>query len=129
MPHEEQLALLVQLKELASEELPEKTITLDERESPRKACLLKVDYQAQDNTHTEHILDISMGGVFIETGEPIAVGQEITLIFTFPNSQEPLKVKGEIVWRNPKGIGVRFTDINPQQVDKIKTFTSMKEGD
>lgn len=124
MPHEEQLALLVHLKELSSDELPEKTITLDERVSARKACKLTVDYQSQDNAHTKHILDISTGGVFIETSEPIDVGQEIKLTFAFPDSPNALKVNGEIVWRNPKGIGVKFIDITQQQVDKIKTYTA-----
>ncbi|MGD2272678.1 MAG: PilZ domain-containing protein [Desulfobacterales bacterium] len=124
MSHEEQLALLVHLKELSSDELPEKTITLDERLSPRKPCKLTVDYQSQDNAHTEHILDISTGGVFIETTEPIDVGQEIKLTFAFPDSPDALKVSGEIVWRNPKGIGVKFIDMTQQQVDKIKTYTA-----
>lgn len=122
MPHEEQSALLVQLKEMSSDQQPEKTITLDERESPRKSCSLTVDYQSQDSEHSEHILDIGTGGVFIETTEPIAVGQELTLNFTFPDSQDTIKVNGEIVWRNPKGIGVKFISITRQQVDKIKTY-------
>ncbi|UCH23781.1 MAG: PilZ domain-containing protein [Deltaproteobacteria bacterium] len=127
MSHEEQLALLVQLKEMSFDEMPEKTITLDERESARTPCFLAVDYQAEDSKHTKHILDISTGGVFIETIEPIAVGQEITLNFAFPESQEPLKVSGKIIWRNPKGIGVKFTGITDQQVDRIKKYIAQKE--
>jgi type IV pilus assembly protein PilZ len=127
MPHEEQSALLVRLKEMSSEQQPEKTITLDERESLRKACSITVDYQSQDSEHSEHILDIGTGGVFIETTEPISVGQELTLNFTFPDSQETIKVNGEIVWRNPKGIGVKFVDISHQQVDKIKTYIAEKK--
>jgi uncharacterized protein (TIGR02266 family) len=122
MPHEEQSALLVELKEMYSDQQPEKTITLDERESPRKSCSLTVDYQSQDSEHSEHILDIGTGGVFIETAEPIAVGQELTLNFTFPDSQDTIKVNGEIVWRNPKGIGVKFIGMTRQHVDKIKTY-------
>jgi type IV pilus assembly protein PilZ len=104
------------------EHQPEKTITLDERESPRKPCTLTVDYQSQNSEHSEHILDIGTGGVFIETTEPIAVGQELSLNFTFPDSQDKIKVNGEIVWRNTKGIGVKFIGINQQQVDEIKTY-------
>jgi len=122
MAPEEQSALLVQLKEMSSEHQPEKTITLDERESTRKPCTLTVDYQSQNSEHSEHILDIGTGGVFIETTEPIAVGQELSLNFTFPDSQDKIKVNGEIVWRNTKGIGVKFIGINQQQVDEIKTY-------
>ncbi len=124
MPREEQSALLVELKEMSSDQQPEKTITLDERESPRNSCSLTVDYQSQDSEHSEHILDIGTGGVFIETTEPIAVGQDLTLNFTFPDSQDTIKVDGEIVWRNTKGIGVKFIGISQQQVDKIKTFVA-----
>ena len=122
IPHEEQSALLVQLKEMSADQQPEKTITLDERESPRKSCSLTVDYKSQDSEHSEHILDIGTGGVFIETTEPIEVGQELTLNFRFPDAEDNLKVNGQIVWRNPKGIGVKFIGINQQQVDNIKSY-------
>jgi type IV pilus assembly protein PilZ len=122
LPPEAQSALLVQLKEMVADTQPEKTITLDERESPRKPCSLSVDYQSQDRQHSEHILDIGTGGVFIETTEPIAVGQELTLNFKFPDSEKDIKVDGQIVWRNPRGIGVKFIDISQQQVDTIKTY-------
>jgi type IV pilus assembly protein PilZ len=122
LPHEEQSALLVQLKEMVSDMQPEKTITLDERESPRKSCSLSVEYQSQDRQHSEQILDIGTGGVFIETTEPIVVGQELTLNFSFPDSEDNIKVDGEIVWRNPKGIGVKFIGLTQQQADNIKTY-------
>ena len=122
LPHEEQSALLVQLKEMVSDNQPEKTITLDERESPRKSCSISVDYQSQDRQHSEHIIDIGTGGVFIETTEPIEVGQELTLNFRFPDAEDNLKVNGKIVWRNPKGIGVQFIGITEHQVDNIKSI-------
>ena len=127
--HDEQSALLVQLKEIFSEELPERTIDLDERESPRQPCRLTVDYANQDATGIEHILDISTGGVFIETHASMALGQELTLKFSLPDSAETFEVKGKIIWSDPKGIGVKFIEIGQQEVDKIKSYLESKTKD
>ena len=119
---EEQGRLIDQLKEMTSTEIPEKTINLDEREHPRKSCLIAVDYTSQDRTYSNYILDISASGVFIETGESLTVGQPLSIRFSFPDADEPLVVGGEVVWSSHKGIGVKFYGLDPSQQTRIKKF-------
>jgi uncharacterized protein (TIGR02266 family) len=127
LSRDEQSALLVKLKEMFSEEVPERTIDLDEREFPRQPCRLSVDYATQDNTGIEHILDISAGGVFIETNASMALGQELTLKFSLPDSPDTFEVSGKIIWSGPKGIGVKFKDIKQREIIRIKTYLENKE--
>ena len=122
LSEEQQNQLLDSLSEMISEEVPEKTITLDEREAPRRVCTIAVDYQTQGRSFQDTILDISAAGVFIETDESLEIGQGISLSFSFPEAEEDLDIKGEIVWRSPRGIGVKFYKLNPQHVARIKRF-------
>jgi Tfp pilus assembly protein PilZ len=123
LSEEQQNQLLDQLSGMLSEEVPEKTITLDEREAPRKACTIAVSFKAQGHSFQDTILDISAAGVFIKTDESLKVGQGITLRFSFPDAaEEDLDIEGEIVWRGPRGIGVKFFDLTPHHFERIKQF-------
>ncbi len=119
---EQQLTLLERLKEMTSEEIPERTVDLDERETPRVPCNIDVDYTTQDQKYTNTILDISPAGVFIETDDPPEVGQKITLIFSFLTSEDHFDVAGEIVWRSSQGIGVKFYDLSFEKQKWIRDF-------
>ena len=119
---EQQLALLERLKEMTSVEIPERTVDLDERETPRVPCSIDVDYTTQDQKYTNTILDISPAGVFIETDDPPEIGQKITLIFSFLTSEDHFEVVGEIVWRSSQGIGVKFYDLSFDKQKWIRDF-------
>ncbi|KPJ76713.1 MAG: hypothetical protein AMJ54_10600 [Deltaproteobacteria bacterium SG8_13] len=122
LSEEKQNHLLDRLSEMLSQEVPEKTITLDEREVPRRTCTIAVNFETQGNRFQDTILDISSAGVFIKTEESLETGQEISLRFSFPDAQEDIDIKGEIVWRNPRGVGVKFYDLTAQHFERIKHF-------
>ena len=122
LSEEQQNNLLDRLNEMLSEEVPEKTITLDEREGPRRACTIAVNFETQGNRFQDTILDIGAAGLFIQTNESIETGQEISLRFSFPGAEEDLDIKGEIVWRSPKGVGVKFYDLTADHIERIKNF-------
>jgi len=82
------------------------------REHPRTPCVVPVDYATQDQIFKGFIQDISAGGLFIKPRSSFSVGEEITLTFSPPNYQEPIKIKGEIVRSNRLGIGVKFKTVN-----------------
>jgi len=81
------------------------------REHQRTPCLIPVDYANQDQVFKGFIQDISAGGLFIKPRTSFSVGEEITLTFSPPNCQEPIKIKGEIVRSNRLGIGVKFKTV------------------
>jgi len=123
---EQQFALIERLKEMISEEIPERTIELDEGETTRVPCNINVDYSTQDQKYSNTILDISPAGVFIETDDPPEVGQKITLIFSFLTSEDHFDVAGEIVWRSSRGIGVKFYELSFEKQKWIRDFVGKK---
>lgn len=81
------------------------------REHQRTPCFIPVDYANQDQVFKGFIQDISAGGLFIQPRTSFSVGEEITLTFSPPNHQKPIKIKGEIVRSNRLGIGVKFKTV------------------
>jgi hypothetical protein len=81
---------------------------MEKRGKPRKPSPMPLDYAVQDRICQGFIHDISVGGVFIQTGESVSVGQEILAIIPIPNSPKSIRIKGDVVRNTPNGIGVRF---------------------
>jgi Tfp pilus assembly protein PilZ len=52
--------------------------------------------------------DVSSSGVFIKTRRNLSTGQEIAMIFSFPNAKNTIMATGEIVRASGKGVGVEF---------------------
>jgi len=132
MSEDQQVILLERLESMPVFEMPETTVSLEGnessmRENPRKPCLINANYSVQNTDYKSYILDISIGGVFIETNEKFTIGQEIVLSFTLPNYQKPFKLTGTISWGSPRGFGVKFDKIPLQQGEILKSFVEQKE--
>jgi Tfp pilus assembly protein PilZ len=127
MSDDQQATLLDQLQQH-----PVKTVNLEEteialRSHTRKSCMLNIDYTVEDRNFEGFMLDISPAGAFIETGEPFTAGQPIHLSFSLPNSPGRLNINGKILWKGMLGIGVKFSDTTPQQIDLIDAFIQEEE--
>ncbi len=74
--------------------------------------------------HTGSIANISMSGCFFPVGEVLAQGEKCQVSITVGEGMETEKVTmaGLVVRSDPKGVGIRFTDIssgNRHQLEKI----------
>jgi len=132
MTEEQQIILLEQMQELPKENLPEKMVNLEVteasmRENARKPCLINTNYRIQDSNFKSYILDVSIGGVFIETNEGFPEGKELLLKFSLPNRAQPYTFSGKIAWSSPKGFGVKFDNVTPIQGDVLKSFITQNE--
>ncbi len=104
--------LPVHAQEVLLRKLEEKT-GLYKRKHPRKPYVSEVNFSTGDQAYKELVQDISPGGLFIETRAPLAVGQEITLLLSFPDHERPMKILGEVVRATDEGIGVKFKHPSP----------------
>ena len=127
MTEEQQVILLEQMGQLPPAEIPVRTVSLEGtetsmRENPRKSCLLNADYRIQDRNFKSYLLDISIGGVYIESDTKFPIGGELLLKFSLPNRPQPFIFSGTIAWSSDKGFGVKFHKISETQSDIIKSF-------
>ena len=94
---EHQQRLLGSLEELAQPE---------QRRHPRRPSLIQVTL---DGVHPGVATNMSLGGAFIQTASSFTIGRQISVDFLLHNSDEPRRMTGEVVWRSPEGVGVKFT--------------------
>ena len=132
MSEDQQIILLEQLEATPVAHMPETTVSLEGndssmRENPRKPCLINANYSIQNKDYKSYILDISIGGVFIETNETFTLGQEIVLNFSLPHYQKPFKLTGTISWGSPRGFGVKFDEVPTQQGEILKSFVDQND--
>lgn len=132
MSEDQQLLLLEQLGVGLEAELPERTVRLEGveptmRENPRKPCLINADYRIQGSSFRSYILDISIGGVFIETDRKVPVGETVMLKFNLPTIPQPFTLPGKVAWSGPQGFGVRFDMVAASQGRAIKAYVDKPE--
>ncbi len=105
-----------------SEEEKERLVPLlgeKRREHVRKPYIVAVDYETENGSYHGYIMDISVGGVFIETNESLTIGQELLLSLSFRNLQKPFKVTGKVVRKTPQGVGMKFEGLTQRQLDTL----------
>ena len=112
MSKDEQKALLIGL---------EKDLYKGRREYERKSFLETLDYTSAAGAYRDFIKNISEGGVFIKTRNPLSVGDEISMTLLDSKQKKRLKMQGEIVRIEREGIGVKFKASQVQR-EIIKSF-------
>ena len=85
--------------------------TKDLRKHPRRPYNQSTLFATQNGIFEGLIKNISSSGVFIMGKSALEVGQIITLVLPFKNGKE-VKVKGEIVWTNDAGFGLKFLSMD-----------------
>lgn len=103
------------------------------RNAPRIEARLRVQY----GDAMEHLLDnfsinLSTGGLFLETAEPLEEGSPLYLEFHLPGRSIPIRCNGLVAWVNgatapqkpllPGGVGVQFTDLGLADLQLIREF-------
>ncbi len=111
---ESQLAFLLE----KAEELHGKK----KRVHDRVACLITADCIYQNRAYNHFVKDISLGGVFIETPDSPAEGEEISMTLSFSHHSKPFKITGEVVRATPNGIGVQFKTMSQVQEELIQNI-------
>jgi uncharacterized protein (TIGR02266 family) len=105
------------------------------RERGRVKLQAAIDLRSDSNFFTGFSTNISEGGVFIATVQPVARGTQVELDVTLPGGR-PLRVSGVVRWsrevntRTPDlmpGVGVQFTDLSPEVASAINAFVVRRE--
>ncbi len=98
----------------------------NQRQFDRYDCLVGVDYDISDWTYQCNLRDISEGGAYIETEQPITVGQRLIVSLHSPVLEQTCAINGTVVRRDPQGIGVRFEALTLQQKQVIRSLTETR---
>jgi len=97
----------------------------EKRRQIRKLCFLDVDYPSpftQDRDDKDTILDLSTGGLFIDTRKSFSIGQKLQMRISFGSNISPFEVTGKVVYKIDYGIGVKFEDQTTAQRKMINSL-------
>jgi hypothetical protein len=70
--------------------------------------------------------DVSIGGMFLELARsPFAAGDAVSVSFLLPGSPERVSARCEVRYvQNDIGIGLRFLEVRPADLDRVARFVS-----
>jgi uncharacterized protein (TIGR02266 family) len=93
----------------------------DARLSPRAPLAVQVEYEA--GMLIGFAENISLGGMFIETKEPVSSDSQIRVRFNLDAKGPIIIVSGEVRYSVEKiGMGVRFIDLSSADQARIENF-------
>lgn len=97
----------------------------DKRKSERIKKGIKSEVFSQEHASFSSSVDLSKGGIFISTPEPLGNGSEVNMIIHMPGHGE-LEVKGVVRWvrtdeteSTRAGMGIEFTNVNTDLKKKL----------
>jgi hypothetical protein len=90
----------------------------------RKSLRLPVTFAVGQRAHRNFIRDISLSGVFIVTGIPFQVGEQLRIVLRDKDNNNPVKILGRIARVTAEGIGVEFFALNNAKKTAILSLAS-----
>jgi hypothetical protein len=63
--------------------------------------------------------DISVGGMYIESGTAVSFGTEVSIVVRLPNTKADVRLPGTIRWLKPGGFGVQFGLLGARETHAI----------
>jgi len=108
-------------------------LQLTERIATRFKTKLSVRYGAETTSLlTDFALNISTGGLFLETANPLPVETPMTLEFPLPGREHPVVCQARVAWTNepdspsrlqlPSGMGLQFLDLKLADLQAIREY-------
>jgi len=107
---------------------------MTEREHGRMPYSVQVEFRTPSSFLVAYSVNLSRGGLFIETDAEIPAGAPVTVDFSIPTAGQ-ISVNGAVSWRRgiespdgPPGLGVELMDVGPQLGALIDRLVSSFHG-
>ncbi len=112
-------------------------LNIVEREAHRVPARMLVRFGKEaGQILTDYTVNLSTGGIFIETGHSFAMDEALVVSFVLPGRIEPLRCRARVAWVNqaehllkpnlPPGVGVQFLDLAGSERLEILSFVKQK---
>jgi uncharacterized protein (TIGR02266 family) len=108
--------------------------SLEKRPDPRYLARIPVCYE---ELLIDHSINISTGGVFVESNVILPEDTELNIELDLPNSAVPISTHARVAWVNdpddikksslPPGMGLQFLTLSKEAMHTIQTF--LESGD
>jgi hypothetical protein len=78
-------------------------------------------YDWRKSIKHRNTMDVSLGGIFIVTDQPLKERNLLSLEITIPETKEKLSAMAEVVWTSESGGGIQFLAMKEED---MKTLTA-----
>ncbi len=105
----------------------------EKRINPRVSTTIEIIFKEPRSFCRAYMLNVSNGGLFIKTEEPLSLDSKVIIKLKLPEDKEEMEIMGRVVWTNPKGrknsfpkgMGIQFFEISPEYTEKIEDFINI----
>ena len=99
----------------------------DSRCDSRVSKTLSVSYKDKNSFLKAYTKNISSGGIFVSTGNPLPIGESLSLQLQLPDLEEPLKIECTVAWNNrdeskPVGMGLKFNNMSESDRNAFQAY-------
>ncbi len=112
-------------------------INVNRRKATRYMAHLRVKYGRSQELLTDYTINLSAGGLFIETENFLPVDASLNIEFILPDCITTIRCKGRVAWVNhpasiknpnlPAGMGLQFLDLTFDDMDAIRQYIKREE--
>lgn len=114
-------------------EMTRKFLRIEDHSAPRYSVRLLVHYGPDHRRHlTDQSINLSTGGLFLETDHLLEIDATLKLEFLFPDSVQRLSCSARVAWTNhpellqrpelPKGMGLQFLDLTSYDMEILRSY-------
>jgi uncharacterized protein (TIGR02266 family) len=109
----------------------------DRRRTHRVPVQIQIQYETADGFFQDYIRNLSLGGIFIETSEPLPTRTKLRVEFCLPAMKAPIVADGIVVHTlrvgqsgNPSvsGMGIRFSELAPSSKQMLEAYLRTQKG-
>jgi len=105
-------------------------MTPEKRKGARAPIEIRVEYRTVGSFLSDWVVNISRGGMFISTENPLRVGANVRLVFSLPGMPFMFDVNAEVKWSQTEpsdrqalpGMGVEFVEIDERVQKRIEAY-------
>jgi uncharacterized protein (TIGR02266 family) len=104
---------------------------VDTRKHPRYTVTIPVDCSTRDMFLSNPVCNISKGGLFIRSENPLPLNAEVRLILYLPATKGHIRATGRVVWNYDiekhschivPGSGIRFVDMSASDRATLENY-------
>ncbi|PID38700.1 MAG: hypothetical protein CSA65_03155 [Proteobacteria bacterium] len=95
----------------------------------RADVVMQVQYRSAGSFLVSYSLNLSKGGLFLDTDDLLPVGTKLSVAFTIPGATEAVQATAKVIWRRenasadgPRGVGLQFKDLEQSIGEQIDTM-------
>lgn len=105
---------------------------------PRYEVNIEVDCSTRDMFLANRVTNISTGGLFMETHNPLPLQSEVLLTLRLPEINATIQTKGRVIWtydirkgttRLLPGTGIKFTKMSLEHQRLLEKYIAGLEGE